>query len=232
MQGSRSGLIYTGYFCCFVALAFLPAAFAMAALVIGITVFAKGRPRHGVALSLFAISCGLAGMAGPHKALMALETSIHHGVNQFEDIDDLASVPVKTLHETLSVGKFTYRCNDAQWQTSASSPLETREAPNAAYMVVDLSIRNDDRTEANRPQFKLVDSENNEFSESPESQRLSDSISTSDALNPGVTTRGRILFDVPPGRSYKLKVSGGDQSDKYALIDLMWQQQQTGSQSE
>ena len=42
-----------------------------------------------------------------------------------------------------------------------------------------------------------------------------------DSLNPGVQKRGYVVFDVPEGKQYKLKISGGYFSSSYAYINLM-----------
>ena len=55
-------LLIAGYLCALVALFFVPPAFGIAALVIGIIVLAKGRVGHGVALVVIAVTCGFAGM--------------------------------------------------------------------------------------------------------------------------------------------------------------------------
>jgi len=55
-------LLTAGYLCALVALFFVPPAFGIAALVIGIIVLAKGRVGHGIALIVIAVTCGFAGM--------------------------------------------------------------------------------------------------------------------------------------------------------------------------
>lgn len=39
-------------------------------------------------------------------------------------------------------------------------------------------------------------------------------------LNPGVQKIGTIVFDVPRGHTYKLKLSGGFWSSDYAFVEL------------
>ena len=91
------------------------------------------------------------------------------------------------------------------------------ETPDAAFLVVDLFIRNNDRTASTMPPLKLVDMEGREYDES--STFVPGSFSVFKKLNPGVSSHGYVVFDVPRG-SYKLRLSGGFESGDTALIDL------------
>jgi len=85
--------------------------------------------------------------------------------------------------------------------------------------IVDLAIRNNDKTANVLAPVKLVDSEGREYEESSKGIFLYNSFDMLKNMNPGVSSRGYIVFDVPRGR-YALKVSGGFTSGKSELIDL------------
>jgi len=64
-----------------------------------------------------------------------------------------------------------------------------------------------------------VDAAGREYDESSKGIFLDDSFGMLKNLNPGVTSRGNVVFDVPRGK-YELKVAGGFTSGKSELIDL------------
>src|ERR1035438_3899762 len=55
-------LLTAGYVCALVALIFLPPAFSLAAIVIGILVLARGKVGHGIAIIVIGATCGYVGM--------------------------------------------------------------------------------------------------------------------------------------------------------------------------
>jgi|SRR5271166_2440439 len=73
-------LLIAGYVSGFVALLFLPPAFGLAGIVIGIIALAKGRVGHGIALIVIAVTCGFFGMyigwIGLGNLLLQLQTPV------------------------------------------------------------------------------------------------------------------------------------------------------------
>jgi hypothetical protein len=133
---------------------------------------------------------------------------------------DVAPAPPKyAIGQQFSVGYWTYRCNGANWQPFIGSGFGSVERPDAAFLVLDLTVRNDDRTSSTLPPLKLVDPQGREFDESSKGIFLEGSFGALKQLNPGVSSRGLVVFDVPHGE-YMLKVSGGFESGKDALVDL------------
>jgi uncharacterized protein DUF4352/zinc ribbon protein len=116
--------------------------------------------------------------------------------------------------EHVFAGYWAYRCESAKWQDSF--PIDggyLRRVANAKFLVVDLSFRNNDTSSSMLPPAKLLDDEGREYEISPE---LSVTLTS---LNPGVTGRGDLVFDVPPGK-YFLKLAGGFTSGESVQIDL------------
>jgi hypothetical protein len=122
------------------------------------------------------------------------------------------------LGESISVGYWTYRCSSADWRSSIGSEY-TRQYPDASFLVVNLGIRNNDRTASVLPPLKLVDAQGREYEESSKGIFLQKSFGMLKSVNPGVTSDGDVVFDVPQGQ-YMLKVSGGFGSGDIVLIDL------------
>jgi hypothetical protein len=127
--------------------------------------------------------------------------------------------PKYAIGQEFSVGYWTYRCNGANWQPFIGSGFGSVERPDAAFLVLDLTVRNDDRTSSTLPPLKLIDSQGREFDESSKGIFLEGSFGALKQLNPGVSSRGLVVFDVPNGE-YMLKVSGGFESGKDALVVL------------
>jgi len=122
------------------------------------------------------------------------------------------------LGEDVFAGYWAYRGISAHWQKSIGSEY-TAQYPDAKFLVVDLAIRNNDKTASTLPPVKLVDGEGREYDESSKGIFLEKSFGLLKSVNPGVTSRGYVIFDVPTG-SYALKVSGGYTSGASAIIDL------------
>lgn len=129
--------------------------------------------------------------------------------------------PRPTIHkigEDFTVGYWSYRCNGATWQPAIVS-LDTLERPDAEFLVVSLYIRNNDRTSSTFPPLKLIDPQGREYDESSKGSLMAGRFDTFKQLNPGVSSQGYVVFDVPNGQ-YSLQVSGGFESGEHALVDL------------
>lgn len=118
------------------------------------------------------------------------------------------------IGQNVSVGYWTYRCLGVRWQRSIGS-----EYADARFLVVDLVVGNDDKTASTLPPMKLLGEDDREYDDSSKSIFLERSFGTLKSLNPGVYSRGYVVFDVPPGK-YVLKVSGGYKSGQSASIEL------------
>jgi hypothetical protein len=125
---------------------------------------------------------------------------------------------VHKLNETVTVGEWSYKVTGVRWANSIGSDY-AREYPDAKFLIIDLLIRNNDRTASALAPLKLVDSEGRQYDESDKSLFLDGSFGLLKNVNPGVTSRGFVLFDVPPG-NYSLLVSGGFTSGKTTKIEL------------
>jgi hypothetical protein len=156
-----------------------------------------------VALCLVFIlkACSDLGSSDAHVAATAQPTSVHH-----------------KLGENITVGYWSYRCDSADWRTSIGSAYAP-EYPDASFLVVNLGVRNNDKTASVLPPLKLVDAQGREYDESSKGIFLDKSFGMLKNVNPGVTSFGNLVFDVPRGQ-YSVKVSGGFTSQDTVLIDL------------
>ncbi len=135
---------------------------------------------------------------------------------------ELTTTPAKVdpakIEETFSVGYWAYTVHSASWRDWILSLGSTLESPDAAFLVVDLSACNRDRTASVLPPFKLIDRQGREYeSKSTFMQGAFDVLKT---LNPGVYSRGYLVFDVPRYGQYMLRASGGFESGADRLVDL------------
>jgi hypothetical protein len=120
--------------------------------------------------------------------------------------------------DNVFVGYWAYRCYGARWQRSIGSEY-TRQYPDAQFLIVDLAIRNNDKTASVLAPLKLIDAEGREYEESSKGIFMDNSFGMLKSVNPGVSSRGYVVFDVPPGK-YKLKVYGGYTSGGFEFIEL------------
>lgn len=133
---------------------------------------------------------------------------------------EIDGMPVYKTGETLSVGYMQYKVYDSWYTNRLSGNQYLNQSPDATYLFVDLGVANTDKEERTVPPFKLIDENKAEYGTSDKAWAAEGSIGLLQNLNPNVGKRAYVIFDVPTGRSYKLKVSGGYWSSDNALIEL------------
>ena len=124
------------------------------------------------------------------------------------------------IGETAHIGYTSYVVWKAFYQNQLSNNPYLNQAPDATFLFVDITVRNDDKKARTIAPFKLVDENGSEYETSSKSWSVDGSIGVLDSLNPEVEKRGYIVFDVPRGKHYKLEISGGYWSSDKAFVDL------------
>jgi hypothetical protein len=119
--------------------------------------------------------------------------------------------------DAVSVGSFEYRVIGTQWSDKLSDNKLLDSKPDATYFILELQITNISSKPATIPRFRLVDENGSQHASSSKSWRLNEDIQI-ESLNPSVTTKGFIVFDVPQDLSYTLLVSESLLSSKTASI--------------
>lgn len=125
-----------------------------------------------------------------------------------------------TTGENVKVGYMEYKVFDSWFTNQLSDKGYPNTPPDAQYLFVDLQMQNDDKEQRSVPEFKLVDENNAEYGTTDKAWGLEGSVGLFQDLNPGVSKRGLVIFDVPQNHKYKLKVSGGYWATDEAIIDL------------
>jgi len=133
-----------------------------------------------------------------------------------EGLESASTALIYNEGDTVRTGYMSY----AVWYSSWSSRLSSNEKPDAMFLLVKLTVRNDDVKARSVPPFQLIDENGAEYETSSKGWAFNDVIGVLERLNPGVLKEGFIIFDIPQNHKYKLKVSGGYWSDDYALIKL------------
>lgn len=122
--------------------------------------------------------------------------------------------------QSVHVDYTTYAVWQSWWSNRLSDNQFLDQRPNAAYLFVELTVRNDDKKARIVPPLKLVDENGAEYEASSDGWAVEGAIGILESLNPSVSKQGFIVFDVPRERSYKLKLSGGYWSSEYAYVQL------------
>jgi hypothetical protein len=122
--------------------------------------------------------------------------------------------------DTVNIGYTSYVAWRSWWSSQLSDNEFLNNKPDAMYLFIEITVRNDDKKARTIPPFILIDENGAEHETTSKSYAVDGSIGMLDDLNPGVKKQGFIIFDVPPGHTYKLKVSGGYWSTEDALIEL------------
>lgn len=133
-----------------------------------------------------------------------------------------SSVPVQVYNtgETVHVGYTSYCVWRSWWSKRLSDNKFFDDRPDAMFLFVELTVRNDDKKARSIPPFELVDENGAEYEASSKAWAVDGSIGVLESLNPSVQKKGFIVFDVPTNHEYRLKVSGGYWSAEDAFIAL------------
>jgi hypothetical protein len=120
----------------------------------------------------------------------------------------------------VKVGKLTYQVIDTEWRDVLDGTLGQR-VPKNQFLVVQVSVTNNDADEAQAPLLVLLDKDEKAYREEDSGDGLPNWLGLIRTLGPGETQQGSMLFDVPAA-SYRLQLSsGGDaESEKNALVNL------------
>ena len=127
-------------------------------------------------------------------------------------------VPTYDVGEPFSVGNWSYICYGARWTPLIGSDPNSMERADASFLVIGIKAQNDHDSSSTLPTFRLMDERGLTYAESSKVTAKEGFLSASEQLNPGVSKRGNIAFDVPPSRHYALVFSGGIESGKRAIV--------------
>ncbi len=122
--------------------------------------------------------------------------------------------------ESLRVGYTSYLVTKSWWSDKLSNNEFLDQKPDAAFLFVELVVRNDDIKARVVPPFKLVDQIGSEYEASSKSWAVEGALGIIESLNPSVQKQGFVVFDVPRDRKYKLKLSGGYWSSEEEFVLL------------
>ncbi len=122
--------------------------------------------------------------------------------------------------DMVNIGYTSYSVWDSWWSTKLSDNEFLNSNPDAMFLFIELTIRNDDKKARSIAPFKLVDENGAEYKTTSKGWAVEGSIGVLDSLNPGVQKQGTLIFDVPQNHRYKLKVSGGYWSGEDTLIKI------------
>ena len=122
--------------------------------------------------------------------------------------------------ETVSIGYTSYCVWRSWWSKRLSDNEFLDDRPNAMFLFVDISVRNNSKKARMIPPFTLVDENGSEYEVSSKAWSVDRSIGVLESLNPSVQKQGVIVFDIPTNHNYWLKVSGGYWSTEDAFITL------------
>lgn len=122
--------------------------------------------------------------------------------------------------ETVHIGYTSYCVWRSWWSKRLSDNEFLDDRPDAMFLFVKLTVRNDDKKARSIPPFELVDENGAEYETSSKAWAVDGSIGVLESLNPSVEKQGFIVFDVPTNHEYRLKASGGYWSTEDAFIAL------------
>jgi hypothetical protein len=94
------------------------------------------------------------------------------------------------------------------------------EFPDGIFVVVDITAQNNDKSSSTLPPFHLLDTDGRKYDATSKMMGEGRFLGALEDLNPGVSKRGLVAFDVPPNRHYTLQVGGGFESGESTLVEI------------
>ena len=120
----------------------------------------------------------------------------------------------------MTVGGLSYRVLKSEWVQTLSTKKVLDKRPDASFLSILLTVRNDGKEPRTIPSFGLIDEGGAEYETFEKGWLIDNWLGRLERLNPGVGRSGVIVFDVPQAHRYRLKVLGGLWSQEYALVEL------------
>jgi len=127
-------------------------------------------------------------------------------------------IPVYQIGDIIKVGYMIYQVEGAGWTDKLADGFGGYDYPDAAFLLVRLLARNEDKKARMIPPFHLIDETGAEYNTS--SKGPVDTLDFLVSLNPGVSKTGLIIFDAPKEHNYLLKISGGYWSLEDAFVKI------------
>jgi hypothetical protein len=128
-------------------------------------------------------------------------------------------VAVHHVGDIFAVGTWEYSVSAATWQDLFKPAVDKTvwPGPGRKFLVVRLTVCNTAQDAALLPPARLVGPDGSTFD--PTSKSGGGAVAE-DSLAPDRHYKRQIVFDVPPGKPYKLLLSGGWLSDKQAVVEI------------
>lgn len=111
-------------------------------------------------------------------------------------------------------GYMTYKVEHSWWSNRLSKNSYLDQKPDAMYLFVKLTVRNDDKKARMIPNFTLLNRNGAVSEASVYGSILSSSFQPLDSLNPSVSRTSIVVFDVPLDPDYAIWIPEGGWSNK------------------
>lgn len=119
-------------------------------------------------------------------------------------------IEIYKQNKTIRLGDFSYIIWESWWHWKIENG-DLRAEPDAQFLFISISIRNESKEPKRIPPFFLVDNEGNRYQRTSKSYILENNISY-DLLNPKMEKYGVIVFDVWRDYEYKLLIASKEKA--------------------
>jgi hypothetical protein len=145
--------------------------------------------------------------------------------NQELSKEDEQEVKFFKLGDSIAVGEIEWKLTDYRTYTFIGDNPYLKKEADGIFLVIDVEVKNTGKSAnyISDSYIKLVDSENREFSaDSGASIYLGDNSIWMSQINPGVTKKGKVVFDVPKDvTEFDIKISKNFFEDNIYNIKLL-----------
>lgn len=133
---------------------------------------------------------------------------------------------VYKMNEPFTIGDFKYTINRVDNMDYVGSQYNLHKA-DGTFAIISITVENTGKTASSisSGDFKIIDSQGREYTSDMKAiidygvMMYQDNIFTKE-LQPGIATDGYVIFDVPPGDTGNLQVSGGFMGSDTRVVSL------------
>jgi len=134
-----------------------------------------------------------------------------------EEKSSLNSIPIYNLNETFIIDNFQYNFKKVQSTSYVGNEYFGEEA-SGEFLIFNLEVKNlGNEAEYINNEIYIIDEQEREFSQDDDTWAYLEDNFIFEELNPSLTKKGQIIFDVPKGINGKLCIKRDVWSDSCAV---------------
>ncbi len=156
----------------------------------------------------------------PLDDLASQDSSISKNIEVKPEKGAGQKVRTYSIGDKVSLGNFTCCVDEFFWSKDLHPHPIANERADGRYLFIKLLVTNNGKVYSKMPRFRLVGDSGELYVENESLFSAPGALDRSEDLNPGVTRRGYIVFDVSQERVYRLELSDRSLNGKQLYVTI------------